>query len=497
LRRVEDFRRNNPNAALPLEFARIAALSVNLGVREQAGPCYLPTPPFPANTPCPAPGAAIPIASFAGFRGPGATIVDEFRPGWPGSAAYPSAYQTGPTTDKDGKPLVYGQGPKPTSAGVCSEGFHWMYDSGGWCMSNSGNYSSPTSYGAPTGPGYTPYSPYYTAPGVPPVSYGYPGSYPAYPGPYSPPSYWGPAPTDYRTNPPPGTVPGSDRNPTPSGPGQCPSGYHWMPPYGSQAGWCMADGSTYVPGGSPYSPNLNQSSCGPGYYWDGRGCIRTSPTDTYGSCKSPPNGCGSNAYWDYGSCSCRGSSTYSGGGSGPSYSNSCQGISCGSGYWLDYSSCSCRSSGGTGGSYTSGWNPSTSSCTQQSCGSGQWFDWATCSCRPTGNTYPSSSSSSSSTCTPQPCSGTDWFDSGTCSCRPSSSTYPSGGTTSGGGSAGCSCSTGYHCMDGSWCMQDGAGSTSSGGTTTPSPTPTSSEPAPTPTPAPTTSEPTPAPTTSP
>lgn len=454
IQQLQDFRRRNPNANLPPDLARIEALSYNLGVRGAAGPCFLPTPPFPANTPCPAAGAAIPIASFIGPR-----PVDEtgYRPGYDASS-----------TDKDGKPLVYGQGPKAENAGVCPSGYHWMYDSGGWCMQNSGSYSSSYNYTPTgTGPGYTPYSPYYNAPGVPPATYGYPGA-PGSPYSYSPPSYYGTAPTYYTTNPPVGTVPGS--GPKPTTPGQCPSGYHWMSDSG---GWCMSDGPTYVPGGglgypageyncgsqaydpvtkkckdgacpggsnwdgskcvaSPYSPNLTQSSCGPGYYWDGRGCIRTSPTDTYGSCSPPGGGCGgNNSYWDYGSCSCRTGSTTS------------------------------------SGSYSSGWNPASSSCIQQTCRSVEWFDWGTCSCRPNGNTY-----------TPTYSGGSTYSG---------SSTTTSGGASSGGSSSSaCPCPSGYHCMDNSWCMQDGSGSTgsSTGGSTTPSSTPApSSAPSSTPPPS--------------
>ncbi|KKS69945.1 MAG: hypothetical protein UV41_C0040G0001, partial [Candidatus Daviesbacteria bacterium GW2011_GWA2_42_7] len=379
--RVEEFRRRNPNAALPFEFARIEALAYSLGVRETAGPCFLPSPPFPANTPCPAPGAAIPITSYSKF-------VSLYSPVDETGYFYGNRNIT-PSTDKDGNPLVYGQGPKPASPGVCQSGYHWMYDSGGWCMSDGGSYGNyggggtytPSGYGS----GYTPYSPYYTAPGASPATSGYPvgdvspndgcpygsdsdgrgkcipNSYPASSYSYNAPSYYGSAPTYYTTNPPAGTVPGSGPRPTASG--QCPSGFHWMSDSG---GWCMADGGTYVPGSSNtggynyYSPNLTQSSCGPGYYWDGQGCIRTSPTDTYGSCRPPSSGCGSNSYWDYGSCSCRPSSSptsYSGSSSGSSAgcSNYPSG-GCGSNNWFDWGSCSCRASSSSSGTstYTSG-----------------------------------------------------------------------------------------------------------------------------------------------
>ncbi|OGH34455.1 MAG: hypothetical protein A3A47_00685 [Candidatus Levybacteria bacterium RIFCSPLOWO2_01_FULL_37_20] len=455
---LADFRRRNPGASLPYDLARIEALSYSLGVRDQASACYLP-PPFPAYTPCPAPGAAIPIVSYFG---PEAVIAGEFRPGWPGSTG-----PSGPSVDKDGKPFIYGQGPKAESFGVCAEGFHWMYDSGGWCMSNSGSYTSSgsnTAYGGPVGSGYTPYSPYYNAPGVPPASYGYqdPGSYPTYttggsPYPYPPPSYYGVAPTNYTTDPPIGTVPGT--GPAPTASGQCPSGFHWMPPSYNQAGWCMADSGTYVPGGptptGPYSPNLNQSSCGPGYYWDGRGCIRTSPTDTYGSCSPPGGGCGYNSYWDYGSCSCRSSSIYTGGGN-PTSGNSCQGISCGGGSYLDYSTCSCRysPSGPTGPSGI----VTSPNCFPPAggCGSG-WFDSGSCSCKQASSQGCYNVSASS-------CGSGFYWDSSACTCRSSSSTSTStgsSGSTSTSSSTG-SCPSGYHWMsdNGGWCMSDGSSSSS-------------------------------------
>ncbi|MDP2720162.1 MAG: DUF5667 domain-containing protein [Dehalococcoidia bacterium] len=493
--RVEEFRRRNPNVALSFEFARIEALAYSLGVREQAGACFLPTPPFPANTPCPPPGASIPITSYSNF-------VSLYSPVDETGSFYGTT--TTPSTDKDGKPLVYGQGPKPSTPGVCQAGYHWMYDSGGWCMSDGGSYGNTSGGGTYTpsgyGSGYTPYSPYYTAPGASPTTSGYPtgGNYPTSSYSYSAPSYYGSAPTYYTTTPPSGTVPGS--GPRPVSPGQCPSGFHWMSDSG---GWCMADGGTYVPAGgysgggsSYYSPNLTQSSCGPGYYWDGRGCIPTySGSSTPGSssggtsssgsyysgwtgssCSPPSSGCGSNNYWDYGTCSCRPSgSSYSGSYSSPgSYSGSSSGPSAG---------CSNYPAGG--------------------CGSSSWFDWGSCSCRASSSssgtsTYTSGSSGGSSGSCP---SGSHWMsdNGGYCMSDGGSSTTSSGGSTttstttsSGGGSSSGSCPSGYHWMsdNGGWCMSDGGStstSTSSDSTTSQSTTTST---------APSSSEPTPAPSTS-
>lgn len=419
--RVEQFRRNNPNQPLPPELARIEAFSYSLGIRGSAETCFLPSPPFTPNTPCPPPGAPIPVATY---------YTSSTTP-YPGISGLGTTFTyTSPSSET----LRYGEGPKPTNPGACPDGYHFMYDSGGWCMSNSGNYSSntgPGSYSSGSStPGYTPYSPYYSAPGAPPYSST---------GGYAPPNYYGPAPTTYTTVPPAGTVPGT--GPAATAPGQCPSGYHWMSDSG---GWCMANGSTYVPSGSSgpysgpvtpttscpsgsywssytnncvyssssgttyYSPNLTQSSCGPGYYWDGRGCIGTTPTtSTY------PSG----TYYP---------PSYSGGGSGTPCTPPPAG--CGTNSWFDYGSCSCRSSSSTSTGSTS--------------------------------TYTAPSS---------------------------------GGSTSSSGS----CPSGYHWMSdsGGWCMADGGGSTS---TYTPpsSSTPTSSEPTPAPAPAPseTSSTPAPAPT---
>lgn len=540
--RLADFRRSSPGRALPPELARIEALSYSIGVRDSAAACFLPSPPFAPNTPCPSSGTSIPIFSYysdtpsfpgiGGFGG-GRLIVDgDGFKGWRGGSS------VSPSVDKDGKPLVYGKGPEPAKAGVCPDGYHWMYDSGGWCMSNSGSYSSSDSiYSSPypSTPGYTPYTPYYSTPGYPTYGYQGPGAYSNFINTYSPPNYYGVAPTQYTTNPPPGTVPGT--GPAPTAPGQCPSGYHWMPPSAGQAGWCMADGGTYVggggynyssygytdysatppptyggyscggrgwdavlqrcsdgacpggyswdgsrcvpftstsyPGGSNYSsPSSYEYGCTPGYYWDGSKCVAgnysganwsdtAARTSTW--CQPPSGGCGYNSYWDYGSCSCRGSSTYTGGsgGSGTGYCSPPAG-GCGSG-WFDSSTCSCKTASSQGC-----YNVSASSC-----GSGFYWDSGACTCRSSGTS--SSTTSSGST-----------------------------GSTSG------SCPSGYHWMSdsGGWCMSDGASGSTSTSTSTYTPpssttTTTTTEPAPTqttttsspPPPAPPPSEP--APTTSP
>ncbi|KKR40955.1 MAG: hypothetical protein UT77_C0017G0010 [Candidatus Daviesbacteria bacterium GW2011_GWC2_40_12] len=528
--KVEDFRRRNPGTPLPPELARTEALSFRLGVRNQAESCYLPTPPFAPNTPCPAPGAAIPITSYANYI---VDIADRdfpvYRPGYRGpNTGYNSV--EAPSLDKDGKAFVYGQGPKPESSGVCSDGYHWMYDSGGWCMSNSGSYGSSYNY-TPSGPqtaGYTPYSPYYNAPGAPPATYGYPagGNYPGSPYSYSPPSYYGPGSTTYTTNPPAGTVPGS--GPKPTAPGQCPSGFHWMSDSG---GWCMADGPTYVPSGTAPSGSLNCGSqgfnpstgrcndgaCPGGSNWDGSKCVSGGiyPGSNYPSC--PPgqyysNGtcvnsstgsvnCGSGYTWNGYSCQPssgqRPSCSYPAGG--------CPGI----GAWYDYSSCSCRTSttytppssyeyGCTPGSYWDGskcvkgsyegpgWSDREAQdktwCQPPSggCGSG-WFDYGTCSCKtPTINSTPTYYRCQP----PSGGCGSGWFDYGSCSCKQSSSqgcsnvsssSCPSGwyfdssACTCRQSSTSGSCPSGSHWMseNGGYCMSDAErDAASTGGSTT-------------------------------
>lgn len=579
--RLAEFRRSSPGRSLPPELARIEALSYSIGVRDSATACFLPSPPFAPNTPCPSSGAAIPISSyyngnssFPGFGGFGDERLqvdgDGFK-GWRGGSS------VSPSVDKDGKPLVYGKGPEAAKAGVCPDGYHWMYDSGGWCMSNSGNYSSGSSYSSPypSSPGYTPYTPYYSAPGAPPASYGYQGSgtYPNFINTYSPPNYYGTAPTGYSTNPPAGTVPGT--GPEPTSPGQCPSGFHWMPPSAGQAGWCMADGGTYTGGGyggnpsygypdysttprtsggyncgsqpwdpvrqrcsdgacpggyswdgskcapftspnypggsnynsySPSSPSSYQYGCAPGNYWNGSRCVAgdyegsgwsDSAARSGSYCQAPSSGCGSNSYWDYGTCSCRSSNTYYGG-SGPSSNNSCQGISCGGGTYLDYSTCSCKYPYGSSGGSTS---VGTTACVPPAggCGSG-WYDSSSCSCRQASSQGCYNVSASS-------CGSGFYWDSSACTCRSSSSTSTSTGTStptySSGGSSG-SCSSGYHWMpdNGGWCMSDGAASSGSStstytapSTSTTTSTPTTTTSTPTTSTTTTTSEPAPAPST--
>ncbi len=533
--KLAEFRRSSPGRPLPPELARVEALSYNIGVRDTATACFLPSPPFAPNTPCPAVGTAIPISSYYN----GAPSFPGFGGGFGGggnnsTGSYGYGAPQAPSVDKDGKSLVYGKGPEAAKAGVCPDGYHWMYDSGGWCMNNSGNYSysSSPSYSPPSSssnPGYTPYTPYYSAPGAPPASYGYqgPGTYSTGYG-YAAPAYYGSAPTAYSTVPAPGTVPGT--GPAPTSPEQCPSGYHWMPPTGGQAGWCMADAGTYVGsgyggnasygtinnystsptysggyncGGQPWDPvrqRCSDGACPGGYSWDGSKCVPfTSPSYSiypsssggnynYYSPNLSQSNCGPGYYWNGNGCvPTSPTDTY----------GSCSNLSCGGGSYLDYSTCSCKypSSGSTTGTYT-GSSSYTGSCSPPAggCGSG-WFDTSSCSCRQASSQGCYNVSASS-------CGSGFYWDASACTCRSNSSSSTGGGTSPaptsvGGSSGGGSCPSGYHWMSdsGGWCMSDSAsGGSSGGGSTSTTSTPTESSPPPTQTS--TTTESTPPPTTS-
>lgn len=524
IQKVEEFRRKNPNISLPPELARIEALSFSLGIRSQAQACFLPSPPFPANTPCPPPGSAIPVASYTAS---GSTYGGGSQGGWYSglaSPAYQSSYSWQSSVDRDGKPYVYGQGPAAVGSGICPDGYHWMYDSGGWCMSNSGNYSAPSASNVytpsgPASPGYTPYSSYYTAPGAYPSTSGYPvgdnsptdgcsygydrdgqgncirNSYPSSSSySYGAPSYYGSAPNYYTTNPPSGTVPGS--GPKPTAPGQCPSGFHWMSDSG---GWCMADGGTYVPSGSypytsytsaypsgtatsstppsggyncgsqPYDPvtkKCKDGACPGGFNWDGSKCVAGGTY--YSGSNYPgtsyygtsPTNCGSGYWWNGYSCQ-----PSSGTGANCTYpSGGCTGY----GAWFDYSTCSCKtttSSSGSyssGGSYYSGW--SGSSCTPPStgCGSSSYWDYGSCSCRSSGSYYSGSGTSyGGSSCSPPSGGcGSGWFDYSSCSCKTSSSQGCYNVSAS-------SCGSGWYFDSAACtCRQSTTSSGSSGSTTT-------------------------------
>lgn len=478
-RRVEEFRRRNPDLALPVELARIEALSYKLGVRNQAGQCYLPTPPFPANTPCPPPGAVIPINGY----------YYDSSPSNGTSYNAPSV-----STDKDGNPLVYGKGPEPKAPGICPSGYHWMYDSGGWCMSDGGSYGYGSGGGSYSGgPGYTPYSPYYTAPGASPATSGYPidNSYPSSNYSYSAPSYYGPAPTYYTTNPPAGTVPGS--GPAPTAPGKCPSGFHWMPESFSQPGWCMADAGTYVPSGTTTgsTPPSGGYNCG------------SQPYDPVTKrCKD--GACPGGFDWDGSKCSARGYSgpVYSGSsysGSSYNYSPSSYESGCTPGYYWDGSKCQKGSYEGPGWSDSAAQSGTWCQAPSGGCGSGKYWDYGSCSCR-TSSVYSGSGSSGSSSGGSCP-SGSHWMNENGGYCmQDSAPSGSSGGSTSGGGgSSSGSCPSGYHWMsdNGGWCMSDAArdgGSTSGSGsgststpTTTSTTTTTTSTPPPSSEPAPSTS----------
>ena len=379
----------------------------------------------------------------------------------PGTTVYTGPYS--PYTTNSGE-SSYGQGPKPVSAGFCPEGFHWMSDSGGWCMSNGITYT-PTSTAASVSPS-TSNSGYGGTPNYYNTGYG---------APYNPsaPYYWGSAPTNYSTFAPPGSNYGT--GPSPVSPGVCPAGYHWMFDSG---GWCMSDGGTYTPAspGSPYPANSPGSagyySCSAGYYWNGSSCA--SPTGPSGYSQG---GCGNNYYWSGSSCvqyyGQANSTNPSGGCNSGFYWNGFGCVSnstnCGSGYWWNGSGCS--PSSGSYSTYGTGPVPTSSG----SCPSGyHWMSDSGGWCMSNGD----SSTSSGSTTTGSSC-GSGYYWNGS-SCVQSSS---GGSSTSSG-----SCPSGYHWMsdNGGYCMADGGSSStpsSPAPASSPEPAPASSpEPAPQPSP---------------
>ena len=544
-KRLEEYRRQQPSSLLPPDLARIEALSYALGVRTSATSCYLPSPPFPQGSFCPPPGAPLAVIPTVVYNlasaqvsqvygvGPQAFTTgncpDGFHwmsdsGGWcmsnsgaytptgsinsnsgssytyypPGSANYSytgsrpvdsfydsargagststnfqyTQYAQGttpytppysPYTTNSGE-SSYGRGPQPVSPGNCPDGFHWMSDSGGWCMSNGITYTptpAPAAVSPSTNNGYGGAPNYYNS---------------GYGAPYNPsaPNYWGPAPTNYSTFTPPGSSYGT--GPAPVSPGVCPAGFHWMFDSG---GWCMSDGGTYTPAspGSPYPANTSGAAgyyaCSAGYYWNGASCAPPTGSSGYsqGSC---PN----NYYWTGSGCTQyygQANSTNSSGGCNSGFywngfgcvSNSTYSTYCGSGsYWNGYS---CVASGSYGSS-------------SGSCSTGYYWNGSSCVSSSSSGSYSSGSTSSGSCPT-----GYHWMsDSGgwcmadgggsSSSSSPTSSTSPS--TTSG------SCPSGSHWMsdNGGYCMSDGGSSSPPPSTSSePAPAPTS-EPAPQPSP---------------
>lgn len=126
-----------------------------------------------------------------------------------------------------------------------------------------------------------------------------------------------------------------------------------IPAQGCGSGWWDMV-SCSCKGGTPVGDTVGQQGqCPPGYKavpapQTGFQCIREESGGSGGtrSCTPPSSGCGFNAGWDYGSCSCKSTLDHpSGGGSTPPSSG---GTNCGSGYSWNGNYCA-PSSGGTGG----------------------------------------------------------------------------------------------------------------------------------------------------
>lgn len=277
--------------------------------------------------------------------------------------------------------------------------------------------------------------------------------------------------------------------------GNCPSGYGWVPESNnSRGGYCaprsVSDGGfpspvytvgyclpgqafrdgkceTYNPppaggcaSGSWWNGTscIQQKSCGQGFYQDNLGeCKQTSSgggNNTGNACPMPPAGCGNSSWWDYGTCSCRSTTSNYSGSSGSSGTNNCsKPPTCGSGYYVD-NTCTCKPyPTNTGGGSYSGSSPSRES-QEAACRAGGgtctgWYNGA-CSCIHNNTNYTNNTPSSSGggSCP----SGSNWVP------EPSNPNggYCVGGSNPGSTSAGPStgCGTGYY-WNGSSCAPNG------------------------------------------
>lgn len=201
--------------------------------------------------------------------------------------------------------------------------------------------------------------------------------------------------------------------------GSCQAGYHWVP-LPQTGGYCAPDSPTPAGGAYPgpisvpsycptgqifidgkcltYNPPPKEG-CSAGTFWSGTNCIdvkdcgtngyqdangncKTS-TDNYyltpsigggGSCIPPSSGCGFNSYFDYGTCTCKATtSDYQ----TPSYQTPGFVTTCNksptdctsSGSYLDYGTCTCK---------TNVYQSPSSGGTETNCGSGYYWTGTYC-----------------------------------------------------------------------------------------------------------------------
>lgn len=268
----------------------------------------------------------------------------------------------------------------------------------------------------------------------------------------------GGTPTTY-TLPPLTTTPGTYPSPLYPISTMCGSGYIWVPePINPRGGFCS-------PEGSPVSEKSSVSSCTPpstnacpsgqhfsyssckceantsntctsswpcpaGMSWSTNTCdCRTPsgdwkpPAGTYptpgASCQPPASGCGSNSYWDYGSCACK---------SNTSYPTSCTypAGGCGTGKYWDTYSCSCKTSTTTSGSTST--STSTPPSGYGTCASGQYWNGSSCvssttttTTNTTTSTAPSGMSREQQEFGCRSCGGTCNWSGDSCNCQCGSS----------------------------------------------------------------------------